>query len=122
MYRIINKNIYVNRGDALTLHLVNRTGDFKAGDWLTLSICEENNLENTLLTKRIDLSEASDVADISITSQETKSLCEPFKSRYKMFWYEIELNDNTTLIGYDMDGPKLFVLYPEASKIPEGSL
>jgi hypothetical protein len=32
MYRIINKNVYVNRGDALTLHLVNRTGDFKAGD------------------------------------------------------------------------------------------
>lgn len=122
MYRIINKNVYVNRGDALTLHLVNRTGDFKAGDWITLSICEENNLENTLLTKRIDLAEASDVADISLTSAETKSLCEPFKSGYKRFWYEIELNNNTTLIGYDIDGPKLFVLYPEASKIMEGSL
>ena len=113
MYRIINKNVYVNRGDALTLHLVNRTGDFKAGDWLTLSICEENNLENTLLTKRID---------ISVTSAETKSLCEAFKTGYKIFWYEIELNDNTTLIGYDLDGPKLFVLYPEASKISEGSI
>lgn len=122
MYRIINKNVYVNRGDALTLHLVNRTGDFKAGDWITLSICEENNLENTLLTKRIDLTEASDVADIAISSAETKSLCESFKSGYKRFWYEIELNDNTTLIGYDIDGPKLFVLYPEASKIAEGSL
>lgn len=122
MYRIINKNVYVNRGDALTLHLVNRTGDFKAGDWIILSICEENNLENTLLTKRIDISEASDVADISVTSAETKSLCEAFKTGYKIFWYEIELNNNTTLIGYDLDGPKLFVLYPEASKISEGSI
>ena len=122
MYRIINKNVYVNRGDALTLHIVNRTGDFKTGDFLTLSICEAENLENTLLTKRIDLAEASDVADIPITSAETKSLCEPFKSGYKTFWYEIELNDNTTLIGYDNAGPKLFILYPEASKITGGSL
>lgn len=122
MYRIINKDVYVNRGDALTLHLVNRTGDFKSGDYLILSICEENNLENTLLTKRVDLTETIDVADISLTSQDTKSLCEAFKTGYKVFWYEIELNDNTTLIGYDIDGPKLFVLYPEASKHGEGSI
>ena len=122
MYRIINKDVYVNRGDALTLHLVNRTGDFKSGDYLILSICEENNLENTLLTKRVDLTETTDVADINLTSQDTKNLCEAFKTGYKVFWYEIELNENTTLIGYDLDGPKLFVLYPEASKHGEGSI
>ena len=34
------------------------------------------------------------------------------------YWYEIELNPNTqpqTIIGYDEDGEKLFVLYPEGS-------
>ena len=35
------------------------------------------------------------------------------------YWYEIELNPDTsplTIIGYDNDGPKKFILYPEAGE------
>jgi hypothetical protein len=34
------------------------------------------------------------------------------------YWYEVEMNPNTkpqTIIGYDEEGEKLFVLYPEGS-------
>lgn len=116
MYKIKDKNIYVNRGDQMTIHLVNRTGSFKSGDYLILSICEENNMNNTILTKRVEISDSVDVADITLTASDTRSLCEPFNSGAKVFWYEIELNENTTLIGFDSKGPKLFTLYPEAKK------
>ena len=33
------------------------------------------------------------------------------------YWYEIELNNENTVIGYDNNGPKLFVLYPEGEDI-----
>lgn len=117
MYQIINKTIYVNRGDAMTIHIVNRTDIFHAGDYLILSICEEGNLENTLFMKRVDITEDSGLADISLSSTDTRSFCDAFKSGSKTFWYELELNENTTLIGYDKTGPKLFIVYPEASKI-----
>lgn len=37
-------------------------------------------------------------------------------SKPKEYWYEIELNPETypqTIIGYDEDGPKVLILYPE---------
>ena len=36
MFRVRNKNIYLNRGDAITLQLVNNEGKFEAGDTITL--------------------------------------------------------------------------------------
>ena len=35
------------------------------------------------------------------------------------FWYEIDMNDDTTVIGHDENGDKLFILYPEAAKKKE---
>jgi hypothetical protein len=37
------------------------------------------------------------------------------------YWYEIEYNGMNTLVGYFTDGPKEFILYPEAA-YQEGSV
>ena len=33
------------------------------------------------------------------------------------YWYEIELNNEHTVIGYDDNGAKIFMLFPEGSKV-----
>ena len=33
------------------------------------------------------------------------------------YWYEIELNDEETIIGYDEDGAKKLILYPEGADL-----
>lgn len=113
MYRIENKNIYLNRGDRITIHLVNNTDNFHAGDYLKFYICEEGNYENVIFSKRFDIDKDIDVVDIELTSSETR-LGEPLRNGQRTYYYEIELNGNTTLVGYDKMGSKLFVLYPEA--------
>lgn len=113
MYRIKNKTIFLNRGDKITIHLVNNNDNFRIGDYLTFYICQEGNYENVLFQKRFDIEENIDVVDMKLTSEETR-IGEPIKSGYRTYWYEIELNGDTTLVGYDNKGPKLFILYPEA--------
>ena len=33
------------------------------------------------------------------------------------FWYEIELNGDSTIIGYDEEGAKRLILYPEGADL-----
>lgn len=120
MYKIIDKTIYVNRGDQMTIHVVNRSDTFHTGDYLIFSVCEEGNLENTLFMKRVEIPDNVGYVDINLTSEDTRSFCEAFAKGQKTFWYELELNENTTLIGYDAKGPKLLILYPEAAKLEDG--
>ena len=54
------------------------------------------------------------MAEIKLTSVETR-IGDAFKDGSVTYWYEIELNGDTTLIGYDDEGAKKFVLYPEAT-------
>lgn len=121
MYRIINKNIFVNRGDKITIRLVNNTDIFRVGEYIKFYICQEGDYSNVILEKRIDITDNTDVLDISLTSEETR-LGDPLKTGSRIYWYEIELDGNTTLVGYDNNGPKLFTLYPEAGTSEGGSL
>ena len=113
MYRIENKNIYLNRGDKITIHLVNNTDNFRIGDYLKFYICKEGDYADVIFSKRFEITENTDVVDIDLTAEETR-IGEPLKTGYRTYYYEIELNGDTTLIGYDKTGPKLFILYPEA--------
>lgn len=85
MYKIIDKTIYVNRGDQMTIHVVNRSDTFHNGDYLIFSVCEEGNLENTLFTKTVNISSDAGYADITLTSTETRSFCDAFKKGQKNF-------------------------------------
>ena len=121
MYRIKNKNIFLNRGDKITIIVRNKNDSFRFGDYIIFYICEEGNYEKVIFQKRFDLDEDSDIIPIHLTSEETK-IGEPLKNGSRTYWYEIELNGDTTLVGYDNNGPKCFVLYPEAIGTEGGSL
>lgn len=119
MYRIRNKNIYVNRGDKITIRLVNNSDNFVIGDFLTFYITKSGDATQVLLSKKFLIDKITDTVDISLTSEETR-LGDPIKTGNVEYWYEIELNNNTTLVGYDEKGPKLFILYPESTNSEEG--
>lgn len=113
MYRIVDKNIYANRGDVINLVIANRSDTFKPHDILKIYICEQGDYSNVLFSKQFSIDEESAEVAIKLTSEETK-MGEPLKQGSRTYWYEIELNGDTTLVGYDNKGPKLFVLWPEA--------
>ena len=122
MLKIKNKTIHLNRGDSANIQIACNNSTFEDGQELKMYVMEAGNCENILLDTSALLTADSNTATISITSEQTKALSEPFSGGSKEFWYELELQageERTTLVGYDEDGPKLFILYPEA--IVEGA-
>lgn len=40
----------------------------------------------------------------------------PLSNKRKTYWYDIVLNDTTTILGMDEDGGKKMIVYPEAEE------
>lgn len=122
MLKIKNKTIHLNRGDSANIQVACNNSNFEVEQSLYLYVMEAGNCENIILTAQATIEENSNTATISLSAEDTKSLSEPFSLGAKEFWYELELQageERTTLVGFDEDGPKLFILYPEA--IVEGA-
>lgn len=107
-----DKTIKINRGSIGTIKITNKNGSFSVGDKLKLSIVEKGNYNNVLFQKEYEITEESNVAYINLTSEDTR-FCDVI-SKEEVFWYEIEYNGEQTLIGYDENKGKKFIIYPEA--------
>ena len=107
-----DKSIEINRGDAGTIVLTNKSGNFNIDDILKFSVVEKKNYNNVVLQKTYRVTEESDKVNITLSSEDTK--IGDIISKPITYWYEIEYNGNQTLIGYDDIGAKEFILYPEA--------
>ena len=117
------KTIRVNRGDSGTLIFsanVEQTGDtyeFQVGDIVRLNVTKANKENEVVLSKDVTISEVSTTVELPLDSTDTK--IGDVINRPITYWYDVELNpdsNSTTIIGYDEDGPKLFILDPESSK------
>lgn len=114
MFKIENNQIYLTRGDSCTISLSVEDYTFKEGDTITFSVYKKKTLEEQpILNKSITVSQETDNVDIELTSTDTK--IGDIKNYPVDYWYEIELNDNQTLIGYDEEGAKILKLYPEGA-------
>lgn len=107
-----DKSIEINRGSTGTLRIKNKNGSFSIGDKLKFSIMEKGNYNNVLFQKEIKVTEESNIAYINLTKEDTRF--GEVISKEEVYWYEIELNDSQTLIGFDSEKAKKFTLYPEA--------
>lgn len=58
--------------------------------------------------------EETESIEIVLTDEETKEF--PESNKPITYWYDIVLNDSTTIIGYDEEGAKKFIVYPEAGE------
>ena len=121
MFKIDEKyNMHLNRGDQIIIRLNSIDSSFSIGDTIVFSIMKKGNASEILFQKQFEIEKETETYDIILTSQETR-IGSPLKNGTATYWYEIEYNGINTLIGYFTDGPKEFILYPEAV-YQEGSI
>lgn len=113
-----NKTIFSNRGDRGTIKLINTNGSFKVGDKIKFSIIDKDNYNNVIFQKIFTVIEEKPEFYLTLTSDDTR--IGDIISKQVVYNYEIEYNDDTTLIGYDRSKGKKFILFPEAAN-KEGS-
>lgn len=89
---------------------------FKPEDIVRFKVFKAKDCGCVEIQKDFKVTEETTKVKITLEKGETKIgdvINKPTK-----YWYEIELNPDTkpqTVIGYDQDGEKLFILYPEGS-------
>lgn len=113
--------IKLNRGDTLNINLTIKKEDgtdylFEEGDNITFSLYNKGKLnENAVLLKEVQATPGTTSINIYCTNEETK--IGELVNKPIDYWYEIELNNEYTILGYDDEGAKLLKLFPEGSKI-----
>lgn len=84
---------------------------FQEGDKITFNIYEKNGYNKSpLMTKDVFITEAGESVNISLSEEDT-TFGSPI-NKPTIFWYDVTLNDNLTVICYDEDGAKEFIEYP----------
>lgn len=116
MFKVDGTIIYCTRGDAGNIKFTVNNGEYKFAkdDVVTLKVYEKGNVDRVVLQKNVKITEVSTSVIIELTSLDTKIgnvINKPAK-----YWYEISINDEHTVIGYDDDGAKEFILYPEGGE------
>jgi len=123
MFKIENKTIHLTRGDIATIGIKAKNADgteytFKKDDVVRLSVYKRKDCSCVVLNKDVETTEGTNEVEINLTSEDTK--IEELINKPVKYYYEVVLNPNTkpqTIIGYDMDGGKEFILMPEANEI-----
>lgn len=123
-YDKFTKQIQMNRGDSTTFKISAKdtAGDpytFKVGEKVKLSITEKKNEDKVVFEKEITVDTEGLYVNIPISSEESK--IGDIISKPTTYWYEISVltlnNEIQTIIGYDDDGAKEFILNPEAGDV-----
>ena len=116
----VTKQISVTRGDTCSIPIKIRIGEeqyytFKIGDIVSFSIYDRKGYDkDPYLLKEINVEEETEVVYINLSTIDTRF--GDVINKPKEYWYEIELNNNQTVLGYDDKGPKIFMLYPEGGE------
>ena len=115
-----NNTLLLNRGDTVIFSFsAEKDGvpyTFKQGELLRLKVYGRRNADKVFLRKDFPVLTDSAEIKLELTGDDTKF--GPVISKPTEYWYEIELNPDSipqTVLGYDEDGPKVFMLYPEGS-------
>lgn len=122
MFKIEKNKILVNRGDFGIIDFripLDATTDytFEVGDVISFGVYPTSQYEKVpLIYKEIKIEEEGITSvEIVLESEDTK--IGNIINKPVQYWYEIQLNKEQTVLGYDKDGPKIFMLYPEGSDI-----
>lgn len=121
MFKITNKEIHLTRGDIACIEVkaLNEDGTdytFQVGDVVRLNVFKRKDCGCVELQKDVTVETAGTSVDIHLTSENTK--IGGIINKPTIYWYEVVLNPDTnpqTIIGYDAEGEKKFILYPEGN-------
>lgn len=115
MFKIDGDTIHITRGDKAVIELKIEGYIFSIGDKIEFRIYERKGLDKLpVRIKETKIVKESTSVNIELTSEDTK--IGDIENKTKEYWYEIELNDNQTIIGYDENGAKKLILYPEGAE------
>ena len=125
MFQITDDNsIGVTRGDVCFFDVEAwEEGEpylFQPGDVLRIKVYERKNAAAVVLQKDFLADREQSAISVFLTGEDTKIGC--VISKAVAYWYELELNPDTepqTIVGFDADGAKVFMLYPEGADVPE---
>lgn len=123
------KTISFNRGDIVDFVFRVTQGDsdyeFASSDYIRLNIvAKKAYTKGTIFSKKFICEEGESTVQIELTPAETKSICDML-DKAETFWYELVLNDNMTIIGYDSsiaeligneEGAKRLIVCPEGGE------
>lgn len=85
---------------------------FVAGDRVSLNVKQDFSKTEFLMKKEVIVTETTETITFDLTKDDTNF--GDLIKQPKNFVYDIVLNNDETIIGYDEFGPRLFVLYPES--------
>lgn len=92
---------------------------FKLTDKLTIVVVEKKGytkkeiFEKSYTIAQLGYTEPTTTPEIILTSEDTIKF--PPSNKKATYWYNVILNDNTTIIGSDEEGAKKMIVYPNES-------
>lgn len=121
MFRIINKEIQITRGDIAVINVsaTNEDGtdyEFKVGDVVRFTVYKKKDCNCVELQKDVTVSEVGTNVELRLEGRDTK--IGDLINKPTNYWYEVVLNPETspqTIIGFDEEGEKILTLYPEGN-------
>lgn len=85
--------------------------EFKEGDVVIFNIYEKNGYNKpTLKTKSVTVIEPKTYVEIVLNENDTTF--GTISNKEATYWYDITLNDDNTVVCFDENGAKEFILYP----------
>lgn len=116
MFEIKDNTIHLTRGDKAVIELTIFDYELQLGDKIIFTVKKKFNMKEFLIRKIVEITEdmvGSNTVTIVLEKEDT-TIGDLIASPVK-YQYDISLNDDVTIIGYDEDGTKNFILYPEGS-------
>ena len=88
---------------------------FKKGDKISFIVKEKKGYDKQeVFRKEFYVEEETKNPIIKLSGEETK--WGNIKNKKTIYWYDIVLNDDITILGYDDEGAKEIYLYPEGGE------
>lgn len=119
-------SIYLTRGDEVNnlsffYPILNQSTGvlenyrFKKGDKITFVVVSKKGYtKDEVLRKDFILEQSTEYPVLQLTKEDTKKF--DLKNKRVTYWYDIVLNDTTTVLGYDENGAKKLIVFPEGGE------
>lgn len=112
MLKIENNNISIHRKNAESFYFTIPEYEFQVGDIVEFLVFKEKGYDSApIIHKIIEVNEVTSLVEIELTEEDTD--IGVYLNEINKFWYEILLNGNKTVIGFEKDiGAKEFNILP----------
>ena len=107
IYNFVTKqeeNYKFQPDDKITFVVINKKG-----------YTREEILRKEYTLRDIGYTAETEIAELPLTEEDTKVF--PLSDKAQTFWYDLILNDTTTMLGFDNEGAKRIIIYPEAEEV-----